>query len=255
MKKGCLITVGVVILLLGFGAWKLVGLFKDVTRFAEDMVALQVYIAKEEGRVNELYPFESPEAVSLTAGQVGTYMAVRTQLNKVVGTSELCQKMKEMESKDKAGEAEFSDFKEMLGSIAPSAELIAKEYIKGLEGQSLSPDGFKYVTNVMLGVISIELDKENFNEEIPEDFSVQIGEMMLRAKQSGARLYQYKQELLAMEEGDYNAILDVVRPEAAAFGALADSFYFDMFTNEHLNMSGGNDGMDMGSDSEMDSGS
>ena len=230
MKKGCLIALVIVGVLLAVAVWKIGSLVRKGIQFAQEIQVIVEDFQQQSDQLNQDYPFTEPAEVTFTDQQMQTFMAVRRQLNDTISTSPFLQKMKEFEQREESGsDPSISDIVELLSNITPSIKQVGSVFFDNLREQQISPDQYNYSSSIVISVLSRELDQGNFKEEISDDFSVNIRKMMLEAEQNNLEIFQVKQKILALEPENYNGILEIISPHIAEFGAIEESFYFDMF--------------------------
>jgi len=230
MKKGCLIALVIVGLLLAVAGWKIVSMVRKGIEFARELTVVVEDFQQQSDQLNQEYPFTEPAEITLTDQQMQQFMSVRRQLNDTLSGSPVAQKMKEFEQMDDTGSnPSFKDFAELLSNIIPSVKQVGAVYFENLQEQQISPDQYNYTTSIVIGVLSRELNQGNFKDEISDDFSINIRQMMLEAEQKNSEIYQIKQKILVMEPENYNGLLEIITPYVAEFGDIEESFYFDMF--------------------------
>jgi len=230
MKKGCLIALVIVGVLLAVAVWKIGSLVRKGIQFAQEIQVIVEDFQQQSDQLNQDYPFTEPAEVTFTDQQMQTFMAVRRQLNDTISTSPFLQKMKEFEQMEESGsDPSISDIVELLSNITPSIKQVGSVFFDNLREQQISPDQYNYSSSIVISVLSRELDQGNFKEEISDDFSVNIRKMMLEAEQNNLEIFQVKQKILALEPENYNGILEIISPHVAEFGDIEESFYFDMF--------------------------
>lgn len=233
MKKGCVIALGIFVVLVGIGVWKISGLIKKGMAFAEELQALQVEIQQQTDELNAQYAFTEPDPPAISTGQMEKYLTVRKKLNNAIADSQFYQNMKKMEAmEEQQQDPSWSDLTGLFESMAPSLNSILETYFSSLEEQKLSPQEYYYVSGITTSVISIELAKGNFNEEIPDELSHDLRKLMLDAEENNSRLYRYKQTVQNLEEQQYNQLVEAIKPYLSEFDTISRSFYFDAFIME-----------------------
>ncbi|MBN1764733.1 MAG: hypothetical protein JW860_05700 [Sedimentisphaerales bacterium] len=237
MKKGCFIVIVIVVIGSIWAFFKIHSLVKKMEAFGKEFEQVITEIRDNTKELNTQYPFEQPKLISLTENQIQSFFAVRRELNITVKNTEMAQLMKKFEqAEDSETEPDFGDFTDLFKSILPSVRTISDQYFTSLDLQHLSPDEYSYISGVTIGLIAIELDKGNFKDVVSEDFSLEIRKMMLNAEQNQKLLFLYKQNLLELPDQSYEAVYQVVAPHISDFNEIEDSFYFDMFVTDFLDM-------------------
>ncbi len=233
MKKGCLVVLVILIVLGIAGFFVVKSVINKAVAMIEGFQELAMVIDDNSDRLNAAYPFDEPENLTLAAEQTNSYFAVRKQLNDVISDTEFFKSMKKFEEiEDTNQEPSFSDFSDLVSNVLPSCKSIANNFFSFLEARKFSPAEYYYVSNIVVAMISSELEKGNFKDEVEADFSRKIRKLMLEAEESGAPAFQVKTRLRNLEPGEYNAILDIVKVHVADFNQIQNSFYFDAFTSQ-----------------------
>ena len=230
MKKGCLIALVIVGVLLAVAAWKIVPIVRQAIQFAQEMAVVFDDFQQQSDQLNQDYPFTEPDEITLTDQQMQKFIAVRRRLNDTISSTPFLQKMKELNQAEQTDqESSRQGITEWLSDVSTSVRQVITVFFDALGQQQISPDQYNYTSSIFISVLSRELDQGNFKDEISEDFSLNIRKIMLEAEQRNNEIFQIKQKVLVLEPENYNGILEIITPHVAEFGAIQESFYFDMF--------------------------
>ncbi len=140
MKKGCLIALLIVGVLLGIGIWKIAPIFKQALQFAQEMAVIAEDFKQQTDQLNRDYPFTESAEITFTDQQMQTFMAVRRQLNDSISTSPFLQKMKEFKQMEEGGsDPSISDIVELLSNITPSIKQVGSVFLITCESSRYHP--------------------------------------------------------------------------------------------------------------------
>ena len=235
MKKGCLIALVIVGVLLAVAVWKIGSLVRKGIQFAQEMAVVVEDFQQQSAQLNQEFPFTEPAEITLTDQQMQAFIAVRRQLNDTINSTPFLQKMKELNQEEQTDQETTSQgISEWFADMVTSFQQVSSDFFATLRQQQISPDQYTYSSSIIISVLSRELDQGNFKDEISEDFSLNIRKMMLEAEKKNTEIFQIKQKVLALESENYSVILEIITPHVAEFGEIEESFYFDMFITGFL---------------------
>ncbi len=222
MKKGCLISIIIFIVLVGGVVFFIGKVAKNFVTMAKEMEKLTLHVKQEAERLNLAYSFTQPEGFILEPTRFDIYSSVRNAANETLTQTELYNLFAD-------GDFGFSDLMKMSDTIAGSSTRVFDTLISQLENNKMSFDEYSYINKLVSGVVVSEVEAGNPSKIIPEDVIKRIRDMN-NSGDNNQDLFNYTREALkGMDQETHDKILKQIDPKLNDLFGQAHMVYFDVF--------------------------